>query len=164
MGRKGPRPKMKTVLKPVNKMKQLVGMPMTNKEKNLNKNPPTRVPQIRPANTRAGERENRRGVSRCSKCHYFFTDHPREVVKEVTVSSTGETIRIEDQINSNRESCKYLLESKKDTTLRQYGGQTGATMGTRAGQHGYDIDTVADKPVPNYFRLTGSTKDDLRVT
>ena len=41
MGRKGPRAKTKTVLKPVNKMKQLVGMPMTNKEKNLNKNHPT---------------------------------------------------------------------------------------------------------------------------
>ena len=41
MGRKGPRAKTKTVLKQVNKMKQLVGMPMTNKEKNLNKNHPT---------------------------------------------------------------------------------------------------------------------------
>ena len=26
-----------------------------------------RVPKVRPANTRAGGRENRRGVSRCSK-------------------------------------------------------------------------------------------------
>ena len=43
MGRKGPRAKTKTVLKPVNKMKQLVGMPMTNKEKNLNKNHPTKM-------------------------------------------------------------------------------------------------------------------------
>ena len=41
MGRKRSRAKTKTVLKPVNKMKQLVGMPKTNKEKNLNKNHPT---------------------------------------------------------------------------------------------------------------------------
>ena len=131
-----------------------------------------KVPKVRPAITRAGERENRRGVSRCSKgtgrnqcgkCHYF-TDHPREVIKEVTVSSTGEIIRIEDQINCKTKSCIYLLESRKDPTRRQYGGQTGATIGTRAGQHAYDIDTGADKPVPNYFSLTGSTKDDLRVT
>ena len=131
-----------------------------------------KVPKVRPAITRAGERENRRGVSRCSKgtgrnqcgkCHYF-TDHPREVIKEVTVSSTGENIRIEDQINCKTKSCIYLLESRKDPTRRQYGGQTGATIGTRAGQHAYDIDTRADKPVSNYFSLTGSTKDDLRVT
>ena len=37
-------------------------------------------------------------------------------------------------------------------------------MGTRAGQHAYDIDTGADKPVPNHFRLTGSSKEDLKVT
>ena len=87
-----------------------------------------------------------------------------QVIKEVTVSSTGETIGIEDQINCKTKSCIYLLESKKDPTRRQYGGQTGATIGTRAGQHGYDIDTGADKPVPNQIRLTGSTKYDLRVT
>ena len=40
MGRKRPRAKTKTVLKPVNKMKQLAGMPRTNKEKNLNRKPP----------------------------------------------------------------------------------------------------------------------------
>ena len=41
MGRKRPRAKTKTVLKSVNKMKQLVGMPKTKKSKNLNKNHPT---------------------------------------------------------------------------------------------------------------------------
>ena len=34
----------------------------------------------------------------------------------------------------------------------------------RAGQHAYDIDSEADKPVANHFRLTGGTKDDLRAT
>ena len=37
-------------------------------------------------------------------------------------------------------------------------------MGTRAKQHAYDIDSDLDKPVPNHFRLTGSSKHDLRVT
>ena len=41
MGRKGPRAKTKTVLKPVNKKEQLGGMPKMKKDKNLNKNPPT---------------------------------------------------------------------------------------------------------------------------
>ena len=41
MGRKRPRAKTKTVLKPVNKMKQLAGMPKTKKLNNLNKNHPT---------------------------------------------------------------------------------------------------------------------------
>ena len=41
MGRKRPGAKTKTVLKPVNKMKQLVGRPRQKKLKNLNKNPPT---------------------------------------------------------------------------------------------------------------------------
>ena len=41
MGRKGPRAKTKTVLKPVNKKEQLGGMPKMKKDKNLNKNPPS---------------------------------------------------------------------------------------------------------------------------
>ena len=31
-------------------------------------------------------------------------------------------------------------------------------------QHGGDIDSEADKPVSNHFRLTGSTRGDLKVT
>ena len=41
MGRKRRRAKTKTVLKPVNKMKQLAAMPKTKKLNNLNKNHPT---------------------------------------------------------------------------------------------------------------------------
>ena len=41
MGTKRPRAKTKSVLKPVNKMKQLAGKPKTKKLKNLNKNHPT---------------------------------------------------------------------------------------------------------------------------
>ena len=131
-----------------------------------------KLPKARPVNTRQGERENRRGVSRCSKgtgrnqcraCPHL-TDSPREVVKEVTIHSTGETIQIKDQINCKTKSCLYVLQSRKDPTGRQYAGQTGAEIGTRTGQHGGDIASEADKPVPNYFRLTGSTRVDLKVT
>ena len=48
MGRKGPRAKTKTVLKPVNKKEQLGGMPKMKKDKNLNKNPPTAVLDCQP--------------------------------------------------------------------------------------------------------------------
>ena len=131
-----------------------------------------KLPKARPANTRAGERENRRGVSRCNKgtgrnqcrsCPHL-TDHPREVIKEVTIYNTGEKLRIEDQFNCRTKSFIYLLWNKRDPTKRQYAGQSGAEVGTRAGQHAYDIDAEADKPVANHFRLTGGTKDDLRVT
>ena len=43
MGRKGPRAKTKTVLKPVNKKEQLGGMPKMKKDKNPNKNPPNAI-------------------------------------------------------------------------------------------------------------------------
>ena len=131
-----------------------------------------KLPKPRPVNTRVGERENRRGVTRCSRgtgrsqcgaCHYL-TSSPREVVKEVTIHSSGETIQIEDEINCKTRSCLYVLESTKDPRKRQYAGQTKAEVGTRTKQHAYDIDSDLDKPVPNYFRLTGSTKHDLRVT
>ena len=46
MGRKRPRAKTKNVLKPVNQMKQLAGMPKTKKLKNLNKNHPTGHRQV----------------------------------------------------------------------------------------------------------------------
>ena len=86
-----------------------------------------KLPKARQANTRAGERENRRGVSRCNKgtgrnqcrsCPHL-TDHPREVIKEVTIYSTGEKLKIEDQFNSRTKSSIYLLWNKRDPTNRQ---------------------------------------------
>ena len=68
----------------------------------------------------------------------------KRLASYASLTSSSE-IRIEDQLNCKTKSCIYLLESKKDPTRRQYGGQTGATIGTRAGQHGYDIDTGADQ-------------------
>ena len=130
-----------------------------------------RIPKAKPANTRGGERENRRGISRCNRgtgrnqcraCTHL-TDHPREVIKEVTVFNSGEKIKVEDQINCRTKSFIYLLWNKKDPSKRQYAGQSGAEVAKRTGQHGYDIESEADKPVPNHFRATGGGRDDLRM-
>ena len=129
-----------------------------------------KLPRARPVNTRQGEREVRRGVSRCnrgtgkSQCAacVHLTDSPRQVIKEVKIHSSGKVIQIEDQINCKTKSCLYVLESKKNP--RQYGGQSGSKIGTRTLQHAGDIDNGADKPVPNHFQITGSTRADLRVT
>ena len=64
-------------------------------------------------------------------------------------------IQIEDQINCKTKYVLYLLQDPS---------QTGATIGTRTMQRGGNIDSEADKPVPNHFRLTGSTRSDLKVT
>ena len=68
----------------------------------------------------------------------------------------------QDQINCKTKSVLYLLQSRKNPS--QYAGQTGATIGTRTMQHGGDIDSEADKPVSNHFKLTGSSRRDLKVT
>ena len=92
-----------------------------------------KLPRARPVNTRQGERENRRGVSRCNRgtgrnqcgaCAHL-TDSPREVIKQVAIHSSGEVIQIQDQINCKTKSVLYLLQSRKDPS--QYAGQTGAT-------------------------------------
>ena len=130
-----------------------------------------KIPKAKPANTRGRERENRRGISRCNKgtgrnqcraCTHL-TDHPREVIKEVTVFHSGEKIRVEDQINCQTKSFIYLLWNRKDPNKRQYAGQSGAEVAKRTGQHGYDIESQADKPVPNHFRATGGEREDLRM-
>ena len=85
-----------------------------------------RVPKARLVNTRAGEKENRRGVSRCNKgtgrnqcgaCGYL-TRSPRDVIKEVKINSSGEVVKIEDKINCETKSFVYVLQSEKDP--RQY--------------------------------------------
>ena len=42
--------------------------------------------------------------------------------------------------------------------------RTQVSMQVKLGQHGGDIDSEADKPVSNHFRLTGSSRRDLKVT
>ena len=128
-----------------------------------------RVPKARPVNTRAGEKENRRGVSRCNKgtgrnqcgaCVYL-TRSPRDVIKEVKINSSGETVKIEDKINCETKSFIYVLQSEKDPM--QYCGQSGASVATRAKQHAYDIENN-DTPVARHFAATGSEKHHLRMT
>ena len=129
-----------------------------------------KLPKARVVNTRLGERENRRGVSRCNRgtgraqcaACVHLTSSPREVIKEIKVHSSGKVIRIEDQINCKTKSCLYLLQSTKDP--KQYAGQSGSSIGRRTLQHACDVDAGANKPVPLHFQQTGSCRNDLRVT
>ena len=65
------------------------------------------------------------------------------------MNSSGEVVKIEDEMNCKTRGCIYVLQSDKDP--RQYGGQTGGTIETRAKQHAYDIDSNLDKAVPRHF-------------
>ena len=74
--------------------------------------------------------------------------------------SSGEVIKVEDPINCKTKSVLYVLQSDKDP--KQYGGQTGGTVGTRAQQHANDIQNQRhDKLVPNHFKETKSLKENL---
>ena len=78
----------------------------------------SKVPPVRNINTRATARENQRGVTRCNKglnrnnCRscLILTSNPREVIKEVKVHSSGQTIQIEEKINCKTKNVLYLLE------------------------------------------------------
>ena len=127
-----------------------------------------RLPRCRGADTRAGDREVARGLSRCNRgkgrrqcgaCPYL-TQRPNQVVKEVRIHSSGETVRIEDKINCKTKSFLYILQSDKDP--RQYGGQSGATVAQRTQQHANDIERGrVEKAVPKHFSDTGSEKENL---
>ena len=56
----------------------------------------------------------------------------------------GEEVKIEDKMNCQTKGVIYVLESDKDP--KQYGGQTGGTVGTRSTQHAYDIEAGLDTP------------------
>ena len=92
----------------------------------------------------------------------YLTSSPKEVVKEIKINSSGETVKIEEKINCKTKSFIYVLQSEKDP--KQYGGQSGASVATRAKQHAYDIECGADKPVARHFLETSSGKEHLRVT
>ena len=127
-----------------------------------------RLPSRRGADTRAGDREVTRGVSRCNRgrgrrqcgaCPYL-TLRPNQVVKEVRIHSSGETIRIEDKINCKTKSFLYVLQSDKDP--RQYAGQSGGTVAQRTQQHANDIERErVEKAVPKHFNDTGSEKENM---
>ena len=138
----------------------------------------SKVPPVRNINTRATARENQRGVTRCNKglnrnnCRscLILTSNPREVIKEVKVHSSGQTIQIEEKINCKTKNVLYLLESRKTpkgpgSPPSQYAGQTGATAGTRVGQHANSIDDQDEsKVVGKHFKDTHSTREDLVFT
>jgi ribosome modulation factor len=130
-----------------------------------------KLPKKRGVNTRAGDRENTRGVSRCNKgrgrkqcgCCPYLTQRPSQVVKEVKVHSSGEVLKIEDRINCQTKSFLYLLQSDKNPL--QYAGQSGGTVARRAQQHANDIERDRlEKAVPKHFADTNSGKENLTMT
>ena len=129
-----------------------------------------RLPRRKPLNTRSTMRETNRGVSRCNKgssrrqcgACTFLTKNPQDVIKSIKMNSTGETIEIMDKLNCKSKGCLYVLQSNKDP--RQYGGQSGAEIGTRSLQHAYGIDVGLDTTVPRHFAATNSSRENLVVT
>merc|ERR1719234_1559349 len=117
--------------------------------------------------TRAGARERREGVRRCSKgqhtarcqCCSYLTETPATVVRSVMIN--GEEVKVEDAITCKTESVIYALGSKK-APGRWYGGQTGGRVDRRLGQHRRSIINEDEtKAVARYFMETGSTVEDL---
>ena len=130
-----------------------------------------KLPKPRPVNTRLAANRNMNGVTRCSKgtgkngCKAcpLLTKHPREIIKEIKVNSSGETIKVEGKINCKTKNILYILQSQKNP--KQYGGQTGKEAGQRALGHGRDIENQKeDKAVAKHFKDTKSTRNDLIFT
>ena len=138
----------------------------------------SKLPPPRNINTRATARENQRGITRCNKglnrnsCRTcpILTSNPREVIKEVKVHSSGQTIQIEEKINCKTRNFLYLLESKRTpkgpgSPPSQYAGQSGNTVGGRSTQHVNSIeDQDESKVVGKHFKDTHSTREDLVFT
>ena len=105
----------------------------------------------------------------CRTCP-ILTSNPREVIKEVKVHSSGQTIQIEEKINCKTRNFLYLLESKRtpkgpDSPPSQYAGQSGNTVGGRSTQHVNSIeDQDESKVVGKHFKDTHSTREDLVFT
>ena len=138
----------------------------------------SKLPPARNINTRASARENQRGITRCNKglnrntCSFcpILTSSPREVIKEVKVHSSGQTIQIEEKINCKTKNFLYLVESKKTpkgpgSPPSQYAGQSGNTVKGRGKQH---LDSIEDqdesKVVGKHFKETHSTRNDFVFT
>ena len=129
-----------------------------------------KLPKPKPVNTRASDRQNKNGVSRCNKgkgrkqcgaCVYL-TKHPNQVKKTIKINSSGESVKIEDPINCKTKSCIYVLES--DKSPKQYAGQSGGPIGRRALQHANDIENDRiEKAVPDQFKKTGFVMADVSV-
>ena len=108
--------------------------------------------------TRCNKGLNRPG---CPCCPYI-TSSPSQVIKKVTLFSTGKEILIEGSIN-----CKttggylYLLWSSKAPT-KQYLGSSTRPPKERLSEHKSDIQNKKLKlAVAKHFHDTGSTSADL---
>ena len=112
----------------------------------------------------------RNGVTRCNKglnrnaciCCPFITSRPDEVIRKVTLFSTGQEIMIEGVINcTTRGGFLYLLWSSK-APAKQYLGSCIREPRDRLGEHRRDIlNKNMKKAVAQHFHETGSTVADL---
>ena len=129
-----------------------------------------RLPPVRRMNTRAGAEHNRNGVSRCNKglartgcvaCP-FITSRPNEIIKSVTLHSTGEVVPVEGRLNCKSQGgFLYLLWSSK-APAKQYLGSSAREPRVRLGEHRRDIENRRlNKAVAKHFNDTGSTAADL---
>ena len=128
-------------------------------------------PAKRASRHSTGEQQN--GVTRCSKgigrtgcvmCP-FVTDRPNQVVREVQVKSSGETVKVEGRMtcksNGGGGSYLYILENTK--TGLQYAGVSGREQPVcRFREHRTSI-INGNKTVGEYFARTNSTTDDLSI-
>ena len=129
-----------------------------------------RLPPDVEVNTRSRAELARSGVSRCNKglarkgcvaCPYI-TSRPSEVIKTVTLHSTGQVVQVEGKMNcKTRGGYLYLLWSSK-APAKQYIGSSDREPRVRLGEHRRDIENVRlDKAVPKHFYDTRSTAADL---
>ena len=130
-----------------------------------------KLPRVGQNITRAAERVNRNGVRRCNngngrvqcKACPYLTKRPSQVVIDLKIHSSGETIKIEDAITCKTKSVLYALESDKNP--KQYAGTTGGTVAKRTLQHANDVEHERlAKAVPEHFKKTKSKKENLVMT
>jgi hypothetical protein len=128
-----------------------------------------KLPEKKPVSTRlaarveGGVRRCNRGTGRaqCKACSYV-TRTPSEIVKEIKITSSGETLSITDKIDCKTSSFLYVLESDKNP--KQYFGQSGDTVAGRAGRHGRDIANGMPTSVADHFAETSSGQENLVFT
>ena len=129
-----------------------------------------RLPPDVKVTTRSRAELARNGVSRCNRglarqgcmaCPYI-TSRPSEVVKTVTIHSTGQVLEVEGKLNcKTREGYLYLLWSSK-APAKQYIGSSDRQPSVRLGEHRRDIENgKVEKAVPKHFQDTRSTAADL---
>ena len=125
-----------------------------------------KLPPLRKINTRSSSQKARNGVTRCNKgldrntciCCPFITSRPDEVVRTVTLFSTGQEIAIEGVINcKTKGGFLYLLWSSK-APMKQYLGSCIREPRDRSWEHRRDIGhNKKDKALAKHCHETGNT-------